>query len=362
MFAYQGTYSMKTTRLVLLLLLAILYANGQYAVHQSGRIVRLEDTKNQMTVTVIPTIGALAIEFTVKGTNILRSKWASVDEFLAKPTSTGIPYRGPWFNRLDEHAFWANGKKYIFNDGLGNIRGAQAMSGFVMLDAESQWKLIEFKADASAAWVTSKLDFYTHPDWMAQWPFAHTVEITYKLQDGVLEVRTKVENLSTDPMPASFGFEPNFRLTDSPRDEWKLGLGARTTWLLNNAKIPTGEVSTVEAIYGTRQGLALKGLSLDNQFADFERDTSGRSWFSIEGKHQKIDFLVGPHWQGMGIYAPDPASNAQALQSGGFVALEPMTALTNGLNLAQRGIYKELQTIPPGKIWQESFWIRPTGF
>ena len=353
---------MKMTRIALLLLLTTLYINGQYAARQTGRVVHLEDSKNQMEVTVIPTMGAQAVEFKVKGTNILRANRGSIDDLLANPVSTGIPYRGPWFNRLDEHAFWANGKKYVFNDGLGNIRGAQAMSGFPMLDLENQFKLVEFKADSRAAWVTSKMDFYTHPDWMAQWPFAHTVEITYRLENGVLEVRTKVENLSIEPMPASFGWEPGFRLTDAPRDEWKLGIGARTTWLLTPAKIPNGEVRTVEEVYGTRQNLALKGLSLDNQFADFERDAAGRSLFRLQGRQQKIDFLVGPHWQAMGIFAPDPATNRQAAQTGGFVALEPMTAITNGLNLAHRGVYKELQMIPPGKSMEESFWIRPSGF
>ena len=231
------------------------------------------------------------------------------------------------------------------------------MSGFAMLDPVGQWRLVEFNSDAKAAWVTSKLDFYRHPDWMAQWPFAHTVEITYRLENGVLEVRTRVENLSLEPMPVSFGFEPSFRLTDSARDEWTLGIGARSTWLLTPAKIPTGEVRSVEEVYGTRQNLALKGLSLDNQFADFERDAAGRCLFRLQGKKQRIELLPGPHWQAMGIYAPEPST-----PTSGFVNLEPATAITNGMNLAHRGVYKELQTIPPGQTWEESFWIRPSGF
>jgi aldose 1-epimerase len=39
-----------------------------------------------------------------------------------------------------------------------------------------------------------------------------------------------------------------------------------------------------------------------------------------------------------------------------------MAGIDNAINLAHRGVYKELQMIPPGKIWQESFWIRPAGF
>jgi len=32
------------------------------------------------------------------------------------------------------------------------------------------------------------------------------------------------------------------------------------------------------------------------------------------------------------------------------------------MNLAQKGLYKELQSIAPGGFWQESFWIRPRNF
>jgi len=31
-------------------------------------------------------------------------------------------------------------------------------------------------------------------------------------------------------------------------------------------------------------------------------------------------------------------------------------------NLSHAGLYKGLQSIPPGEKWQESFWIRPSGF
>ena len=46
----------------------------------------------------------------------------------------------------------------------------------------------------------------------------------------------------------------------------------------------------------------------------------------------------------------------------GFICFEPMSAITNAFNLAQRGLYKELQSIPPGGMWRESFWIVPGGF
>jgi aldose 1-epimerase len=39
-----------------------------------------------------------------------------------------------------------------------------------------------------------------------------------------------------------------------------------------------------------------------------------------------------------------------------------MIGITNALNLAQKGIYKELQTIPAGGSWEESFWVTTKGY
>jgi len=171
---------------------------------------------------------------------------------------------GPWANRLDEPAFYANGRRHAFDMTLGDIRGDVPIHGFVT--TTSLWRVAALRATGNEALVTSRLDFYRQPAWMRQWPYAHTVEITYRLVDGVLEVATAIANLSDDPLPVAIGFHPYFQLTDSP---------------------------------------------------PMERN---------------------------------------------FICLEPMAAVTNALNLAQRRQYRELQTIPPGGTRQESFWVKPSGF
>ena len=44
------------------------------------------------------------------------------------------------------------------------------------------------------------------------------------------------------------------------------------------------------------------------------------------------------------------------------VVLAPMAGITNSMNMAQKGTYKELQSVPAKGSWEESFWIRATGF
>jgi aldose 1-epimerase len=277
----------------------------------------------------------------------------------------GIPFMGPWANRLDEQAFYANGRRYAFDMELGNVRGAIPIHGF--LTTNTQWKVVEVKADGQSARATSRLEFYRNPMWMKQFPFAHTIDMTYTLQDGALQVATRIENLSTDPMPVSIGFHPYFQLTDSVRDEWTISIGARTQWILAPTKVPTGETQPIEAMFANPKAIALKDVDLDHVFGDLVRDASGRAVMTVRGKAQQLDVVLGQNYRAMVIYAPKPAAPGTGRGGGppqnrNFICFEPMAAITNAMNLAHKGVYKELQSIAPGGTWEESFWVRVGGF
>ena len=106
----------------------------QYQTRRDGDVVQLEDAKNQTVVSIVPSVGNIAFEMKVKGQNVLRWPYASVEEFKARPGMSGIPFLGPWANRLDEQAFYANGKRYAFDMELGNVRGAIPIHGFLTTD------------------------------------------------------------------------------------------------------------------------------------------------------------------------------------------------------------------------------------
>ena len=323
----------------------------QYSVSRNGDVVQLQDTKAQTIVSIVPSVGNMAFEMKVKGHNVLYWPFATVDEFKARPSMSGIPLMAPWANRLDEQAFYANGKKYSFDMQLGNVRGAIPIHGF--LTTTNQWQIVEAKADAGSAWLTSRLDVYKQPLWMKQWPFAHTIEITHRLRDGVLEVQTTIANMSAEPMPISIGFHPYYRLTDSSRDEWKIAVGARTHWLLAPNNLPTGEIEPIERIFPNPRSAPLADYNLDDVFADLTRDSQGRATMSVLGKSQRLDIVLGPNFRSVVVWAPKDRP---------FICIEPMAGVTDAMNLAQRGLYKELQSVAPGGTWRESFWVRPSSF
>jgi aldose 1-epimerase len=322
-----------------------------YSSIRNGDVVQLRDARTQTTVSIVPSVGNIAFEMTVKGQNVLYWPYTSVEDFKARPGLSGIPFLGPWIDRLDEQAFFANGRKHAFDMQLGNIRGDMPSHGFVT--TTDRWNVVEAKADTDGAWVTSRLEFYRQPMWMKQWPFAHTIEITHRLRDGVLEVETAIVNMSAEPMPIAIGFHPYFQLTDSPRDAWTLSVGARTHWLLTSNKVPTGETEPIERFFPTPNAAALGDYSLDDVFTDLLRDSQGRATVAVSGKSQRLEIGLGPNYRAVTIWSPKERP---------FICVEPTAGIINALNLAARGLYKELQSVAPGGTWRERFWIKPSGF
>jgi len=335
----------------LCMLVATPAAARRYTAARDGDVVVLTDAASATSVSIMPSVGNIAFDMQVKGQPVLRYAQGSPAAFKASPGTTGIPFMGPWINRLDEQAFYANGRRYPFDMELGNVRGAIPIHGF--LTTTDQWRVLSMTGTGESASVTSRLEFYRQPAWMKQWPFAHTIDMTYRLKDGVLEVITSITNMSADAMPVSIGYHPHFQLTDSPRDEWTIAVGARTRWTLAANKLPTGSTEPIEQFFPDPSRTPLRDYNLDDVFSDLVRDAQGRARMAVTGKMQQIEVLFGPRYRAAVLWAPKPQN---------FICFEPMAAITNGINLAHKGVYKELDMLAPGAVWKESFWIRPRNF
>ena len=377
-------------------------AAQRYTAKQDGDLIELADTAAQMNVSVVWNM-CNAWRIQVKGKDLVRTA-AALADFQARPGFNGMPILAPFANRLDETAFYANGKKYNFDLELGNVRGPIPSTGYV--NGSKAWQLVEAKADQRSAWVSCRLDFYKHPLFMAQFPFAHTITMTYRVSDGALEVHTRLDNLSTDPMPAVIGFHPIFELPDGNRNDWTVSLDAKTHWIEIPQRLPTGETQPIESFFGSdRTAIQLKKYALiDDVFTDLIRDANGRATMKLMYGGKELHVSLGPKFktvlawstpltggggggrgagqgapaappapsgpfpvdpaQGVKVAPPavPPADGAAAPATKGFIAFEPMVAITNALNLARKGVYKELQSIPPGGSWEESFWITTKGY
>ncbi len=341
------------TRLLCLLALPLMATAQNYTAEKTSDhgvdIVRLSDKAAGVEVSVAPSIGNRAYEMKVHGGNILYLGAEDVGKLKARPGLSGIPFLAPWANRMAGGGFWANGKQYTFNSGLGSVRVPPtgiAMHG--MLSTSPLWEVTEVTADKDSAHVTSRFQFWKYPELMANWPFAHEYEMTYRLSGGTLEVITTVINRSAEAMPLALGYHPYYNLPGVPRDQATAHIPARTAVVTDDKLVATGEMKPMDLPDPT----PLAGRTLDNGYTDLIRDAQGRATFWVEGAGKKIEVTYGPKWLVAVVWEP-------ANQN--FICFEPMAAITNGVNLAHDGKYPALQMVEPGATWRESFWIKASG-
>jgi len=146
-------------------------------------------------------------------------------------------------------------------------------------------------------------------------------------------------------MPLSVAFHPYFTLTDAPRDEWSVHIPARQRVVVDDRLLPTGALDPA----GLSGLTPLRDRSFDTVFSGVDAGDK----FEVRGRGQRIALRFGAKYPVAVVYAP-PGRD--------FVCFEPMSGVTNAFNLAQRGLYPQLQTVPPGGRWEESFVILPSGF
>lgn len=322
---------------------------------QGVNVVHLKDASRGMEVAVVPSVGNRAVEFRVHGKNILFFPYSDLSAFQKKPGLNGIPFLAPWANRLDGPAFWSSDRKYVLNPSLGNYQTDQhGLPIHGLLTASPLWQIESMTATSGAAQVTSRLEFWKHPELMAQWPFAQDYEMTYRLADGALEVRVTITNLSSGAMPVAIGFHPYYRIPDKPRDQWVATLPVRKSVVMDDKLIPTGEFHALDL----PNPLPLKDHLLDDGFTDMQRDGDGRAHFSLRSADETIELMFGPKYPVAIIWEP----HSYGGPAGEFICFEPMTGVTDAVNLHHAGKYPDLQILPPGEKWTESFWVKPTGF
>ena len=316
----------------------------------SIEVVRLIDNAHQTEVSIAPSAGNTAYELKVKGQNVF---W--FPDGIAKYKQDGVaiaanPFLAPWANRLDQDAFYANGKKYVLNPDLKNLRRdthGYPIHGLLLFSPN--WQVVSLRADAEGAETTSRLEFWKYPDLMAQFPFAHTIEMTHRLSGGVLEVRTRIENQSKEPMSLVIGFHSFFQVHDAPVEQWEVHIAAADLVEITKDGLPTGRRTPVSL----PDPAPVATTNFDDVFTNHIPDADGRAEFWLQGIKQKVSVFLGPKYTTSIVWRPP---------EGQFLCIEPMSGITNGANLAHEGLYKELQSVPSGGIWQESFWIKPSGF
>lgn len=324
--------------------------NATQSIEDSLPVVKLSERDSASEVSISPAFGCNAYDFHLQGKKLLWNPAATLADLVAKPRLCGNPLLAPWANRIQGMSYFANGREFQLNSKLGNLRMDQNQNPIHgLVTFTKAWKTVEVVADAQAARAHFVLEYWQHPEWLAQFPFPHRLHLHYVLKAGSLEVRTEIDNLGVAPMPVAIGFHPYFQISDAPRDEWKVRIPAKSQYVLSKQLTPTGEL----VANPRREEFSLAGVVLDDVFGDLERRADGKAVFSVRGKQQEIRVVYGADYPIGVVYAPAGQP---------FICFEPMAAPTNAFNLAHEAKYAGLKSIAPGASWRESYWIEGSGF
>lgn len=190
---------------------------------------------------------------------------------------------------------------------------------------------------------------------MAQFPFSHHIEMTYRLSGTTLETRTRITNTGAETRPLSVGYHPYLQLHDSSRDAWRVRLAAASLWNLNDRFTLSGNMSLVRETFPQAGMLTLRGHFLDHVFGDLRRDRDGWARFSVHREHEKLTVAHGIGYPVAVVYAPTDEGQQ-------FLCFEPMSGITNAINLAHRGMYDAFPQVAPSSAWEAIYRISVEGF
>ncbi len=287
--------------------------------------LRVGDT----SLEVRPGIGLVCSSLTVAGREYLR--FHSVEAVRDGHTS-GIPLLAPWANRL-------RGPDYVVDGVEVGVVGAPGVhvddAGLPIhgtMVGRSGWVVDSPVTTSTSARLSAYFDASGCPEVMASFPFPHSLDVEYVLEQGRLTVTTALTAAGSFAVPVSFGWHPYFALPGSTRNDWMLELPDRHHLELDELHLPTGREQFEPA-----QSISLTGIAFDDGY----RLGDDRSMALTDGI-DRIEVGFDAAYSFAQVYAPI-ASN--------LVALEPMTAATDALSHGSTSV------VEPGERMRATFTI-----
>jgi len=256
-------------------------------------------------------------------------------EFRKKPTSYGIPLLFPFPNRVRDGAFTFQGERFRVNP---------PRHGFVR---DRAFRVVDSGASSlEGAWVKAEIKAAEYPEILSQFPFPFTLEVTYRVWEGALELDARAANPGPRTMPAGFGIHPYFRRPE----RGTIQVPASRRWELEDS-LPTGRIIDLDPAHDLRLSRDLAGLVLDDIYTDPAADDSGRVSCFLNDDVNRLQTVVEfPRQQFPHIVVYTPPAPRHAL------CIEPNSCPTDAFNLQSRGIAADVIELEPGG--QVGFQVR----
>jgi aldose 1-epimerase len=279
------------------------------------RIITLTDPTSPVAAQFVPDAGMIGTSLTDAGVELLGQR-RGLDAYLAAGKTMGIPILYPWANRLGSNSYTAQGVTVTLKPGENGVRSdPNGLPIHGVLAAYPGWRVTTDSENE----LTAEVDLGTDPRLLASFPYPHVLNVTVRLAERTLTVRTTVTPTGDKAVPLCFGFHPYLRLPDVARSEWTIETPPLRHLGLDQQGLPTGE-SEPQPSKEEQLG--------DKAFDDAYDEVNDGAVFAVSGGGRRLEVHFEQGYPATQIFAPLAED---------VMCFEPMTAPTDAL---RRGGYR----------------------
>ena len=268
-------------------------------------------TTSDAQVEIAPAVGGAIARFAIGGVDVLRPV---SDEARATGNVRGYACYPlvPYSNRIANARLDWEGRSYSlarnFGDHPHSIHGVGWQRPWRVVAHDAASALLEF--DHAAA------DARAWP-----WPFHATQSFMLAVDEGVatLAARLTIANTGSEPFPFGLGFHPFFPRTGAT----ELAFGADRVWQTDSTQLPTAKVPIPDA-WQFERPRAADPIALDNVFSGWSGEAT-----LVDRTRRIATKIVGDTAASFVVVYVPPGRD--------FLAVEPVTHMTDAFNRASRG-------------------------
>jgi len=186
------------------------------------RIYVLRDAAKDVEVKVAPQFGNIATSMTAHGKAVLWTPYPSAGEWPASGHGRrAVPMAVA--NRIDGWSYWVNGRKYALNPTWATSARLPRTRRFTVCCCSRAMEGDARRGDGRCGGAGVELRILARAGDDGAVPVCQHGHDDLPAAGGVLEVETRVENLSSEPMPVALGFHPYFQVTTRRATNGKCG-------------------------------------------------------------------------------------------------------------------------------------------
>ena len=250
-----------------------------------------------------PNDGARLSRLVLNGQDVIKYPLKEGDTQKGYPSAILFPFP----NRIKDGKYTYQGKVYKLK--TNDLQSMNAIHGLVAFEPFE-------KVDLHENEVTLK---YIYAGENEGYPFPFILKVNYKLSKDSLSLTATAVNNGHETMPYGFGWHPYFSFDGQKVSNYFLSAPERERFILNDRKLPTGDIEAVEI-----NDFSLENLILDDVHRISDKVTEAETvltWktkkltISHQSSMEKLKYLV--------LYIPTTRD---------CVAIEPQTCCTNSFN------------------------------